>query len=275
MLSALAITALVYLVLVALAFLFQRSLLYFPSQEKPDAAALAVEGFSVISVKTEQSGELSSLWRPSESAGSPVLIHFHGNGGGMMGRLPMYRALVENGAGLLAVGYPGYNGHGGKASESHFLDAAQAHYDWLIAQGYEPDRIVIAGQSLGTGVATWLASRNPAAGLILESAYTGMDDMAQRQFPVLPAKWLTLDRFRSLDRIDRINMPLSWIHGTADELIPFAMGQKLFDRASEPKTAFPIRGGGHNDLWQRGIDRIIREEAERFAGARAPESAAP
>ncbi|MEM8917581.1 MAG: alpha/beta hydrolase [Pseudomonadota bacterium] len=267
MLSVLGIAALVYLILVVLAFLFQRSLLYFPSQEMPDASALAVEGFSAVAIDTEQSGELTSLWRAPQSPASPVLIHFHGNGGGMMDRLPMYRALAGDGAGVLAVGYPGYNGNPGKSSEQSFYDAAQAHYDWLIAQGHSPDKIVITGQSLGTGVATWLAARNSAAGLILEAAYTGMDDMAQRQFAILPAKWLTLDRFRSLDRIDQIDMPLRWIHGTADDLIPFAMGQKLFDQASEPKIAFPMRGGGHNDLWQRGIDRIIREEAERLVGA--------
>ncbi|MEL6874779.1 MAG: alpha/beta hydrolase [Pseudomonadota bacterium] len=267
MLSALAIAALFYLILVALAFLFQRSLLYFPSQEMPGAAELAVEGFSAASVNTDQSGELISLWRAPQSATRPVLIHFHGNGGGLMDRLPLYRTLAAEGAGVLAVGYPGYNGNPGKASEDSFYDAAQAHYDWLIAQGHSPDKIVIAGQSLGTGVATWLAARNAAAGLILEAAYTGMDDMAQRQFPILPGKWLTLDKFRSLERIDQIDMPLRWIHGTADELIPFAMGQKLYDRARKPKLAFPIRGGGHNDLWQRGIDRIIREEAERLVNA--------
>ena len=105
---------------------------------------------------------------------------------------------------------------------------------------------------------------NTAAGLILEAAYTGMDDMAQQQFPYLPARWLIKDRYRSRDRIADIDMPLSWIHGTADELIPFAMGQKLFDAAREPKTAHPIAGGRHNDLWTRGIAEIVRADAVRF-----------
>ena len=134
----------------------------------------------------------------------------------------------------------------------------------MIKQGIKPDRIVIVGQSLGTGMATKIASENEAAGLILEAAYTGMDDMAQKQFPFLPAKMLAKDKYRSIDRLDQIDMPLSWIHGTADALIPFAMGQKLFDAAKEPKTAHPIRGGTHNDLWLKGIDRIIRADAKRF-----------
>ncbi len=153
----------------------------------------------------------------------------------------------------------------GAPSEEAFYAAAQANYDWLIAEGYSADRIVIAAQSLGTGVATWLASRNEASGLILEAAYTGMDDMAQKQFSILPAKMLIKDRYRSLDRIDQINMPLSWIHGTNDDLIPFVMGQRLFDAAQEPKVARPIKNGGHNDLWMRGIDALVRSDAERFA----------
>ena len=113
-------------------------------------------------------------------------------------------------------------------------------------------------------MATKIASGNEAAGLILEAAYTGMDDMAQKQFPFLPARMLAKDKYRSIDRIAQINMPLSWIHGTADALIPYSMGQRLFNAAKEPKTAHPIRGGTHNDLWLKGIDRIIRAEAKRF-----------
>ncbi|QJB69309.1 alpha/beta hydrolase [Parasphingorhabdus halotolerans] len=133
-----------------------------------------------------------------------------------------------------------------------------------MAKGIAAERIIIVGQSLGTGPAVWLASKNSAAGLILEAAYTGIDDMAQKQFPFLPAKMLSKNKYPSIDRIRQINMPLVWIHGTADELIPFSMGQKLFDAADQPKTAVPMRNGGHNDLWERGIDEIIRAESAKF-----------
>ncbi|WP_343759345.1 alpha/beta hydrolase [Parasphingorhabdus litoris] len=205
-----------------------------------------------------------SLWRAPADQTKPVIIHFHGNAGSMASRLPIYQALAQDGAGVLAVGYPGYGGNPGKPSEEAFYAVAQANYDWLLAADYDPDRIVIAAQSLGTGVATWLASKNDAAGLILEAAYTGMDDMAQRQFPILPARLLIKDRYRSIDRIDQINMPLSWIHGTNDELIPFVMGQTLFDAAKGPKFAHPIKNGGHNDLWMRGIDILVRRDAQGF-----------
>lgn len=257
-----------YLLIVALAYSFQRSLLYFPDQYVLSEQELGAAGLDAVIISADDSDELLSLWRAPRDETKPIIIHFHGNGGSAAVRLPIYQAMAQDGAGVLAVGYPGYGGNAGAPSEDAFYAAAQANYDWLIAQGYGVDKIVIAAQSLGTGVATWLASKNEASGLILEAAYTGMDDMAQRQFPLLPAKPLIKDRYRSLDRIDQIDMPLSWIHGTDDELIPFAMGQRLFDAAKEPKFARPVKSGGHNDLWTRGIDAVVRQDAERFVTGR-------
>ncbi|MEW4468090.1 alpha/beta hydrolase [Parasphingorhabdus sp. JC815] len=256
-----------YLLFVALAYVFQRNLIYFPDQNLLSSQKLDERGFEAVEIASS-SGALISLWRAPSDQTKPIIIHFHGNAGSLAARLPLYQALAQDGAGVLAVGYPGYGGNIGAAAEDAFYEAAQANYDWLVKQGFGADRFVIAGQSLGSGVATWLASENEASGLILEAAFTGMDDMAQRQFPMLPAKLLIKDRYRSIDRIAGIDMPLSWIHGTGDELIPFAMGQRLFDAAAEPKNAYPIKNGGHNDLWSRGIDVLIRKDAQYFVSRR-------
>lgn len=253
-----------YIGMLLLVYIFQRSFLYIPDQQVPGAVHLSKMDFPAVAIALDDGKQLSSLWRAPKTKSGPVIIHFHGNAGSHYDRIPLYQMMAQDGAGVLGAGYPGYGGNPGSAEEDALYRAAQANYDWLLEQGYSPQKIVIVGQSLGSGVATWLASRNEAAGLILEAAYTGMDDMGQKQFPFLPAKLLAKDRYRSIDRIDQINMPLSWIHGTADQLIPFAMGQRLFDAAKGPKTAHPVKGGGHNDLWQRGIDRIIRERAGRF-----------
>lgn len=253
-----------YVGMLVLIYVFQRSFLYIPDQQVPSELHLSKMDFQATQIVTGDGKQLTSLWRAPKDETQPIIIHFHGNAGSHFDRISIYQAMAGEGAGLLGVGYPGYGGNAGSPDEQALYQTAQANYDWLIAQGYSADRIVIVGQSLGSGVSTWLADKNNAAGLILEAAYTGMDDMAQKQFPFLPAKLLAKDKYRSLDRIDRINMPLSWIHGTDDDLIPFAMGQRLFDAAKEPKIAHPIKGGGHNDLWLKGIDRIIRADAKRF-----------
>jgi len=205
-----------YLMVLALAYVFQRSLLYFPSQQRLSVQQVADIGFQTVEIEVPDVGGLESIWRVPSNRHYPVIIHFHGNGGSIADRFPIYHAMAKNGVGVLAAGYPGYGGNPGSPSEEAFYLSAQSQYDWIITQGYKPEQIVIVGQSLGTGVATWLAANNKAAGLILEAAYTGMDDMAQNQFPYLPAKLLIKDRYRSLDRIDQIDMPFSWIHGTDD-----------------------------------------------------------
>ncbi len=258
-----------YVGMLLLVYLFQRSFLYIPDQQVPSELHLSKMDFATVAIALDDGTRLSSLWRAPKDPSQPVMIHFHGNAGSHYNRMELYQAMAREGAGVLGVGYPGYGGNPGSPGEDILYAAAQANYNWLQENGVKSRRIVIVGQSLGSGVATWLASRNEAAGLILEAAYTGMDDMAQRQFPFLPARRLAKDKYRSVDRINRINMPLSWIHGRNDQLIPYAMGQRLFDAAKQPKAAHPIENGGHNDLWALGIDGIIRKEAIRFVEMQA------
>ncbi|MEO9470443.1 alpha/beta hydrolase [Parasphingorhabdus sp.] len=254
-----------YLVLLLLIYSFQRNLMYFPDQAVSSDAVLSAAGFERISIDSDDFEPLVSLWQPPSAPEKPVILHFHGNAGSVFHRIPLYQQMAADGAGVLAVGYPGYGGNGGEISEGNFHQTARANYDWLIEHGIEPKRIIIAGQSIGSGSATRLAAEKDAAGMILEAPFTGTDDIAARQFPYFPVRLLMKDSFRNVDLIAGIDMPLVWIHGTADEVISFEIGQLLFDRAEQPKTAFPIKNGGHNDLWDRGIGKIIRDEAARLS----------
>ena len=263
-LTGLAISAGLYLVLLLLVYVFQRQFLYFPDHSVPTDGYLDKMGVTAVGVSSGPDGELRSLWRAPKASDSPAILFFHGNAGSHFHRIPIYQALASDGAAVLGVGYPGYGGNAGTPNEAELFQAAQANYDWLIQKGFRSDRIIIIGESLGSGVAAQLASQNGAAGLILVAAHSGMDEMAQRQFPLFPARWLIKDRYPNLDHIDRIDMPLIWIHGTNDELIPFAAGQRLFDAARHPKAAYPIKNGGHNNLWAKGIDQIIRKVSARL-----------
>lgn len=254
----------IYLFLLLLLYIFQRQFLYFPDQSSPTASYLDQMAVEAVIIRSGPDGDLRSIWREPEAADSPVMLLFHGNAGSHYHRIPIYQALAQNGAAVLGVGYPGYGGNAGTPSETELFQAAQANYDWLIHKGIKPGRIIIIGESLGSGVAARLASQNAAAGLIMIAAHSGMDEMAQRQFPVFPVRWLIKDRYPTLDYIDRVDMPLIWIHGTRDELISFATGQRLFDAARDPKAAYPIKNAGHNDLWDRNIDQIIRAVSIRL-----------
>jgi hypothetical protein len=263
-LTGLSISFGLYLVLLLLVYVFQRQFLYFPDQSVPAESYLDKMGVTAVAVSSGPKGDLRSLWREPKASDSPVILFFHGNAGSHYHRIPIYQALAEEGAAVLGVGYPGYGGNAGTPNETELFQAAQANYDWLIQKGFKSDRIIIIGESLGSGVAARLASQSGAAGLILIAAHSGMDEIAQRQFPLFPARWLIKDRYPYLNHISRIDMPLIWIHGTSDKLIPFAAGQRLFDAARNPKTAYPIKNGGHNDLWDKGIDQIIRKVSIRL-----------
>lgn len=263
---ALATIAGLYVVFLLLVYSFQRNLMYFPDQAVLPDAALSAAGFERISIEIDDVEPLVSLWQAPSAPDKPVILHFHGNAGSVYNRLPMYQQIATDGAGVLAVGYPGYGGNGGEISEDNFHQTARANYNWLRERGIEPKQIIIAGQSIGSGSATRLAANEDAAALILEAPFTGTDDIAAQQFPYLPVRLLMKDSFRNIDAIAEINMPLVWIHGTADEVIGFADGQQLFESARHPKIAFPIENGGHNDLWDRGAGDIIRDEALRLTG---------
>ena len=249
-----------YLAILGLVYTFQRHLMYMPDAAPPDAMALERAGFEVAGIGPGQ----ASLWRPPSEATAPVFLHFHGNAGSAGGRIELYDELAVGGAGALAVGYPGYGGNAGAPGETAFRAAARANYDWLIERGVPSARIVIVGQSIGSGPATWLASEVAAAGLILEAPFSAADDIAVGQFPFLPVRFLMKDRYRNIDAIAAIDMPLLWIHGDDDRVIPMASGRRLFDAAREPKAAHIMAGGGHNDLWQRGIGELIRAAGARF-----------
>ena len=249
-----------YLLAMLAMFLLQSRLIYHPDTRAltPQQAGLA--GFSAVHIKTGDL-TLTSWWHPPSGDGQPVIVYMHGNGGALAGRAALYRELAASGAGVLAVGYPGYGGNPGKPSEESLVDAASYNYAWLAEQGYPDARIVIAGQSLGTGPAVWLATRHNARGLILEAPFTSMIDMARRRVPFFPVYWLVNDSYDSVGHIAAITMPLVWIHGEDDALIPVAMGQRLFDAAPKRKCAFRIPGAGHNDLWQHGAGGIVSRQA--------------
>jgi uncharacterized protein len=256
-----ATAAATYLIVLIALFIFQRSFLYAPDRNPTTPANAGLTDFAQIRVEAKPDA-LTSWWRAPVKADAPIILILHGNGGALVGRAKLYQGIAGKDLGLLAVGYPGYGGNLGAPSEQSLYQAAVANYDWLIAKGYKAEQIIVAGQSLGTGVAIWLAQTRPAAGLLLQSPYTSMVEMAAKQMPFAPAQLLLKDRFDSLSRIGQIKMPIAWIHGRDDTLIPLAMAKRLFDAAKAPKCSHIIPGAGHNDMPDKEVATFFRLNVE-------------
>src|ERR1700681_2739494 len=190
---------------------------------------------------TTADGEDVIVWHVPAKPGHAVVIYFPGNGDFLAGLVGRFRAITSDGTGLVALSYRGYAGSSGRPSERGLLLDAAAAYAFAAAR-YSPDRIVLWGFSLGTGVAVAVAAEQPVGKLILEAPYTSMADVAARHFPVLPVRWLLRDRFHNDQRMARVTAPLLVMHGERDLTIPIEFGERLFRLAPGSKqfVRFPL-----------------------------------
>jgi hypothetical protein len=203
-----------------------------------------------VVTRTADGLELLHWYRPPRDPGLPVVVVFHGNAGHIGDRVPKLASLYAAGYGVLLSGYRGYGGNPGRPTEADLTADARLVLDWLAGQGIAPERTVLYGESLGTGIAVKMAVERPAAAVILESPYTSIAELAQVHYWYLPAWWLVLDKWRSREIIERINAPLLVVHGARDRTVPLRYGRRIFEAAPEPKEILVVDDGAHNDLFE-------------------------
>jgi fermentation-respiration switch protein FrsA (DUF1100 family) len=199
----------------------------------------------------------------------PYVMYFHGNGSNLEGYLALCAELYALGANVLMLEYRGYGETSGRPSESGLYQDAKTAYDALLARGVSPEQIVLYGFSLGTGVATYLASQVDVAGVMLEAPFTSLPAAARAAYGPLTPTFLMRNRFESLERIDDINAPLMVMHAPGDRVIPFAQGKQLYDAANEPKTFVPL-SGDHNTLVSDLPDASVKQAWRNFLADIAP-----
>jgi pimeloyl-ACP methyl ester carboxylesterase len=184
-----------------------------------------------------------SGWRPEVGA----VLYSHENGSNLshkQGNQRRWQMALKRA--VLVYDYPGYGKSGGRPSEAGCYAAAEAAHRWLVDEQKVPARqIVLIGSSLGTAMATELATRHENRLLVLMGAFTSFPDEAQWTVPCYPARWLVTNQLDSLSKIGRVRGPVFIAHGTQDRKVPYWMGKRLFQSACEPKRFYPLAGQGH------------------------------
>jgi fermentation-respiration switch protein FrsA (DUF1100 family) len=195
-----------------------------------------------------------------------VVLYLHGNGGNLTTRRSLLEKLSQTPADVFALDYRGYGRSQGKPSEAGLYQDATAAWDFLtVTHQIAPSRIVLFGESLGGAVAIDLALRVPAAGLIVQSSFTSIPDMAALTLPLLPRRWICT-QMRSLEKISGIRCPKLFIHSHADRLIPYRMGRQLFEAAPEPKQFLEIQDAAHHNMEALG-GAVYREALWDFVNS--------
>jgi len=242
---------------VALMYVAQRSLMYFPERLRTAPAAAGFPAAEEITLDTAD-GEKVIVWHAPPRGEAPVVLYFHGNGGALRYRVDRFRALIADGMGLVALSYRGYGGSTGSPSETGLIADAEAAYAFAVAR-YPATRIVAWGESLGSGVAVALGSTQRIGRLVLESPFSSAADVGAQAYWFLPVRLLMKDQFRSDARIGKVAAPLLIIHGARDNVVPLALGERLYALANEPKRFVRFADGGHNDLDRYGAQAALRQ----------------
>lgn len=229
---------------------FEPELLITPNPQQADPPRLPGRRIDVVHVRTPD-GQTLIGWFFAPAPGRPVILFYDGKYGSLWDQRFRWRRYAKAGVGAFSLAYRGFSGSTGRPSEAGLHTDAETAWRWLAAR-YPPDRIVIHGVSLGSGVAVRIAAEHPARALILEAPFTSAAEAAQSHLPWLPIEPLVRDRFDSRAWIGKVRTPLLLIHGDRDTVVPFAEGQALFRMANAPKTFVRVRGSDHVTLVRDG-----------------------
>ncbi len=185
---------------------------------------------------------------------APLVLFFMGNAGNMSHRLDNLRFLHRLGVSVCIFDYRGYGTSSGKASEQGLYSDARGLVATLRQRGWEPDRMVLFGRSIGAAVALQMALEHPPAGLVLESSFTSIEAMGKTHNPILYTLfgWAIDAAYDNLGKIDQIKTPLLIFHGEKDTICPPEMVRQLYAQAPEPKQLVWIADADHNDTFDMG-----------------------
>lgn len=226
---------------------FEKAMVFVPSRKMwahPGTVGLPYEA---LTLKSSDGVSLRAWWIPGPSLEAPVMLCLHGNGGNLSHRTDKMRLLHDAGAAQLWVEWRGYGESGGSPDEPGLYRDALAGWAWLDAVKAVPaSRLVLYGESLGNGPAIELATHAAAAGLIVDSGFTSVPDMARAVLPWFPVR-LAKIRFDNLTRLRRVTIPTLFLHSPQDDVIPYEMARRNFAASGAAEKSLVDLKGSHNE----------------------------
>lgn len=246
-----------YLALTAVVFLLQRHMMYFPSRDFVFTPADVGLEYEDVYFQTSDHVSLHGWYIQHPEARFTVLF-CHGNAGNISGRVETINVLYDLGVNIFLFDYRGYGKSEGRPSEKGTYRDSEAAWDYLVSQkGLKGKEIIVMGRSLGGPVAARLASKKNPAGLIMESTFTSLEDIARVHYPWLPVRWLLRFRYPTRHYLKQVHVPKFLAHSRDDKLIPFSHGKVLYHSAGEPKRFLAMKGL-HSDAFIQTGPRYTR-----------------
>jgi fermentation-respiration switch protein FrsA (DUF1100 family) len=237
--------------------LMHRYFIYVPDRRRVSPQDIGLRNVQEVAFKGTGGVTLIAWYQPPRK-GMPTLLYFTGNAGNCSHRAGKIATIASDGYGVFMVNYRRYGGSGGRPSERKIAADALLAYDCLRAQGVSSHDIVAYGESLGTAVATRLATQREVRALVLEAPLTSVVDVGKLAWPLLPLKLIMVDHFATIDRIGQVRVPLFIVHGGRDATIPLDHARSLLRAAHEPKQLVVLPRAGHNDLYEQGAWQKVR-----------------
>ena len=230
----------VYLLLLIIVFFFQGSLLYHPSIDSyvKDQVSREPTEIEKIKITTKDKIDLIGWFYNQDLEKFKTILFFHGNAGSLENRTYKLNHFKDLNLNFLIIAWRGFNENKGKPNEIGLYEDAESAIRWLKMKGIDEKNIILYGESLGTGVAVEIAQNKNYAGIILESPFTSMVNMGKKYYPFFPVRFLLKDKFESYKKITNISVPVLVMHGKVDKIVPFHMGEKIYQLANKPKYSY-------------------------------------
>ena len=250
-----------YILSTLMLYFFQEKLIFLPSKLPQDYSYSFALPHEEFNLETSDGAVLNGLHFKNEVP-KGVILYFHGNAGDLSrwGEIALY--FVEKQYDVVIMDYRTYGKSTGKLSPDVLFSDAQLFYNYTL-EHYKENEVSLYGRSLGTGIATQLASKNKPKQLILETPFYSLLDVAQSMFPILPVSLFLKYKLPSFEFIQQVSCPISIFHGTSDSVVPYQSGKKLYEAIQNTnKLFFKIEGGNHNNLisfseYHAGIEQVL------------------